>query len=175
MAILGRCRFAAAIEQARIAGRPLRRFESQSTQMFGECERDHGLQHRHFHILTLPAAFAMEQRSEHGVDQRHAGGLVGDQAGHVIGCVATKTVQADQAAGGLNDVVESRLVGVGPVLAVAGRHAVDDVGLDGGHRRITEAQSFDGGHAHVVHQHVGVRQQSLQYRHTVGRFQIDGE
>ena len=154
MPVGGRRRFATAREQARVARLRQRRIEAQAAQVLGHGERHHGFQHRYLDMLALAAALAMKQRRQHRVDHRHAGGLVGDQAGREVRLFAIMADQRGHAAGGLDHVVERRPVGVRPILTEAGGHAVDDVRLDRGDRRIAQAQALDRLDAHVVHQHV---------------------
>ena len=160
-AVTGGRGFAAALQQSRIAGLGRRRVEAQPAQVLGQHEGHHGLEHRHLDILTLAFALAVQQRSQHRIDHRQAGGLVGHQRGREVGLVAAIADQRGDAASGLDHVVEGRAVRVWPFLAVAGGLDIDDFRVDRRDRVVAQAQALDRRHAHVVHQHVGALYQLL--------------
>ena len=60
---------------------------------------------------------------------------------------------------GLDHQVVARPLGFGPRAVVARHRAIDQVGLDGLHRLVPEAQPFDHARAEILDQHIGVLDQ----------------
>ncbi len=107
----------------------------------------------------IAGAPALQQGRHDSIDHRQADRLVADQGRDKARLAAGRLVERGKTARPLDDVVEGRAVGKGPVLAVAMRGAIDEARVDLAQLFVGEAEPRHRLRAHVVHQNVALPHQ----------------
>ena len=139
--------------------------EGRRAHVLGEAERGHQLEHRHLDIAWhLAGALAIEEGCHDRVGEVDARHLVGGDAGRIERRPVAHLEQAGEARRRLDHVVVGRLAGIAPVPAEADRRRVDDARVGLAHGIEGEAQPVHRLLAHVVHEHVGSRDELSQRR-----------
>jgi hypothetical protein len=118
--------------------------------------RDQSLEHGDVEPRARTRSRAPPQGGHDGAkgvgSREHVGGL--EVGGSRRGQVAL--LQVHEAGGGVDDVGEGRPLAPRARLAEAGDGAVDEIGLDGGERRVVDAQALGHPGGKILHGHVGL-------------------
>ena len=124
--------------------------------------RNHGVEqpelafhHRHVDALALTGLVLDPQRQHDSEGGIHAGGHVGDRGAAAHAAAAFFAGDADHAAFGLQDQVHGGPLAIGAVLAETRNRGIDDPGIAGTDRRITQAEFFERARAEVLDHDVG--------------------
>ena len=126
-------------------------------------EIDHGVEHRHPHVLAGRAAGPCEQRRRDRLGGDIAGELVRhDRAHQPRAGLVRAALDAGQARERLDQRIVDRIAGIGPVLAEAADRTINDVRGDGADRVLADAHALGHARTKVLDEHIGVGTQGLQ-------------
>ena len=176
VAVLRRERMAEPVDDAVVAHVAARGPPGGAEQVLGQPERSHGLEHGDLDQLALARSLAVVEGAQHGDGEVEPRRLVGDQARQEARRQAVHArLEGRGAAHALHEIVERRLVAVGPAPRVAERVGVHDRRVDLLEVLVAQAQALDGLRTAVVDEEVGAPDQVLHHRHGPWLFQVEAD
>ena len=125
--------------------------------------------------MTLTCLLAVQQREQDALPQKHAGGGVADRDADAHRAAPGFAGDGHEAAHALHDLVDPGSRGIGAVLPEAGNARQDDARVDGFQLLVGDAQALLYRSAKVLDDHVGLRDQFLQYLRSGGGLEIDAQ
>ena len=150
---VGPARFA---HQARIAGFADRRVERAAAEMVAQHELRHGLEHRQLDRLALAGAVAAEYGGEDDVRGVDADDAVDHCQRHIARPLAAGLGNdGRQRADALNEVVISRLAGIGSGVAITHQADVDEPRIDLAHVIVGELEAAHGRRSRIGDENIG--------------------
>ena len=158
---------------ARVAAAVQGRLEREPAHMVAEHEGHHGFEHRDVHPVPAAGAPPREKAGQDGAHGRLPHDAIGHGRGHVAGDAARRPRdEVRQRGGALDQVVVGRAGGIRPVLPEAEEARVHDARIDRRYGLVVEPQPRHRLGAHVVHEHVRIREQPLERLRAVGVLQV---
>ena len=133
----------------------------------------HAFQQRRVHPLADAGVFAMQQRQQDALAEKHAGGGIRDRHAHAHGATPWLAGNRHETTGALHDLVNTRPTRIWSALSEAGNARQDDRWVDCVELFVLDAEATLHIGAKVLHHDVGFRDEKTKQRDTVLVFQID--
>jgi hypothetical protein len=125
-------------------------------------------------VLATSRALPHEEGGEHGLGAEGGRVVVGHGHPHELGRTA-EALQMLDAAHGLEHRIVARPIAVGPVGTEGGHGAVDQARIEGAQGGRVHAEALGHAGAHVLDEHVGRLDQTLQHLAPRRLLEIDGD
>ena len=137
--------------------------------------RQRGVQQRRFEPRSLPGALTVVEAERDPVGEHHGHRAVGRPHARADGRVVGGNAAVHDAGQCLEHEVIAAAVGVGALLAVAGKLDVNQPRIDPRQPLVGDAEAFGGGGAVVMDQHVAFGHQLVHDLQTLRRPDIDAD
>ena len=176
VAVLGLEEIVGVVGQVPVAD-PLRLLAHQGALDEAVLEKGHqGVHHGYVDVLALAGALPVVEGVQDALGEEHAGHTVAEGHAGGGGFALRRGPAGDvhEAAEGLGQVGISAAGGVGSGLPVAGEGGHDDVGLDGAHGLVVDAQPPGHAGAEIFHHDVGFLDQLEEDPLALRALQVEG-